>query len=340
MELVKAKRKAVPMLISLSGTSGSGKTFSGLLLAAGLAGPNGRVGMIDTENGRGSMYADDPLITAALPNSYEIVEIQAPFEPAKYTEAIKFMEKAGITVCLIDSTSHEWEGDGGCCDIAESNKLRGMPNWAKAKLAHKRFVAHCLSSSMTIIFCLRARDKVKIMKVNGKEEVIPVGIQPIAEKNFVFEMLLSLQCDEATHQASPIKVPKMLVEMFSTPRLITKADGEHIRKWNESGLAADPAEQLRKRSRVAAEDGMAAYQAFFAALSPAEKKIVQVIHVENKVAAEKADKVPSFGTPEKPADWPDGFDGPDLIFNGTRMRFDEGSGNYQKVVVEERGEAA
>ncbi len=286
-----AARRAVPQLISLSGTSGSGKTFSGLLLAAGLAGPKGRVGMIDAENGRGEIYADDPDIRAALADGYEYTQISAPYHPRRYTAAIKAQEDAGVTVCIIDSTSHEWEGEGGCCDIAENNKLRGMPNWAMAKLAHKRFLGYCLSSQMHIIFCLRAREKVKIQKdANGKEQILPIGIQPVAEKSFVFEMLLSLQFEESTHFASPIKVPKMLTDMFPGGRLITKADGERIRIWNETGAAVDANELLRKRSTAAALGGMKEYMAFFGTLTPGQKKLlVDSVHAENKLAAERAD---------------------------------------------------
>jgi len=282
-----AVRKAVPLLISLSGTSGSGKTFSGLLLAAGIAGDTGRVGMIDTENGRGSLYADDPDIRAALPGGYDRMDFYAPFSPERYTAAINAMEKAGVTVCIIDSTTHEWEGEGGCCDIAENNKLKGMPNWAKAKLAHKKFMAHCLSSPMHIIFCLRAREKVKI---TPDSKVIPIGIQPVAEKSFVFEQLLSLQFDEATHKASPIKVPKML-SLFSEPRLISKADGERIRKWNESGRPIESDELLQKRSASVALGGTAAYAEFFEGLSAKEKRMLAAtVHSNNKALAQRADE--------------------------------------------------
>ena len=170
MTFAKAVRKSVPLLISIAGTSGSGKTYSALLMAAGLAGPKGRVGFLDTENGRGSMYADSPGIIEALPAGYEIMELDAPFTPQRYTEAIEAAEKSGINVLVVDSATHEWEGIGGCAEMAENNKLGGQPNWAMAKRAHKRFVNRALASSMHIIFCLRARDKVKMVKVQEEAQ--------------------------------------------------------------------------------------------------------------------------------------------------------------------------
>lgn len=244
-QIAPARRKAVPMLISLAGVSGSGKTYSALLLAAGLAGPNGKVGVLDTENGRGSMYADSPGIQAALPQGYQIAEMRAPFSPGRYAEAVEAFEKHGCSVLVIDSTTHEWEGEGGCSDIAEHNKRGGMPNWARAKMEHKRWMNHALASSMHLIFCLRARDKVKIVKVTKdgreKEEIIPIGLQPIQEKNFTFEMTLSLLLDEHTHRPTVTKCPEPLLHLFHGDQpLITKAMGEKLRQWAESARTPSP----------------------------------------------------------------------------------------------------
>lgn len=333
MQFSKAVRKAAPMLISLAGVSGSGKTYSSLLMGAGIAGPSGRVGFIDTENGRGAMYADSPGIAKALPRGYEIAQLDPPYSPERYTEAIDAAEKAGINVLIIDSATHEWEGIGGAAEIAETKKLKGMPNWSLAKMLHKRFMNHCLSSNMHIIFCLRARDKVKIVKnPAGKEEIIPIGIQPIQEKGFVYEMTLSLMVDETTHCATPIKLPEPLAHLFTGSHLITKEDGEKIRQWNETGSALHPGEQLIKRARTAAEQGVVKYREFFGALTAQERKAIPpATHEENKRIAEKADHVPVFGSAEEPVEWPDSFEGPECFWNGKHLRFDETSGNYSET---------
>jgi len=290
MAFKKSVRQAVPLLTSVSGPSGSGKTLGALLLAAGMVGPRGRVGFIDTENRRGTLYADSTLVMKALPDGYDIDQLDPDYSPARYREKIIEAEKAGITVCVVDSFSHEWEGTGGCTDIAEKRKLGKMDNWAAAKLEHKKLVNYLLTSNMHLIFCLRARDKVKIAKINGKDEVIPIGIQPITEKNFVFEMLVSLAVDEKTHLSTPIKVPDMLASVFPVSgELLTKEHGERIRQWNESAPAADTSEQLRKRARLAAADGMDSYKEFFGGLSAAQRKALASVHEENKMAAEQAD---------------------------------------------------
>jgi hypothetical protein len=261
---------------------------------------------------------------------------------------------------VVDSGTHEWEGIGGCCEIAEKNPLGRMPNWSLAKIEHKRFVNHCLSTNMHLIFCLRAREKVKVFKkgdfmVTGswapgygeedaeipraeKDTIVSLGIQAIAEKSFVFEMLLSLYLDEHTHFAMPTKVPEPLQPLFPGKRLLTKEDGERIRIWNESGSIADTNDQIAKRSRAAASEGVAKYREFFDSLTPGQRKALGSIHDENKKAAQEADRtaekvdtIPVFGSAEAPVQWPDAFDGPECIWNGKRLRFNEATGNYNEV---------
>lgn len=291
LEFKKAVRKSVPLIMSISGTSGSGKTYSALLLAFGLAGPGGRVGFIDTENGRGCFYADSPGIVAAGPQGFEIIDLDAPFTPARYIEAIDAAEKAGINVLVIDSGSHEWEGTGGCSAMAEADKGR----WSRAKKENRKYVYRLLYSTMHIIVCLRAREKSKIIpkteSPSGKEEVISLGVLPIAEKNFVYEMLLSLQLDEKTHHAIPVKVPEPLKGTFPGTRLVTAADGQAIREWNDQGTSGDATERLQKQARAAAQEGMAIYSAFFQSVTPAHRKILAATtHAENKAMAETVDR--------------------------------------------------
>lgn len=302
-EVKDAVRETCPLPICIYGPTGSGKTMSGLLLAAGLAGPKGLVGMVDTENKRGSFYADDPDIVQAMPGGrYKRVDLRAPFTPNRYIQALKALEAAGCNVGLVDSGTHEWSGEGGCCDIAENNKMGGLPNWALAKLEHKRFMAYCLSSPMHIIFCLRAHEKVKPVKKGDllsadsderyeRSAVIPLGMLPDTEKNLPYEMLLSLRVEDGTHLASPVKVPRMLAHLFSGKKLITKADGEAIREWNDSAGLHSSVERLQERARLAADEGTEPYRTFFETLTPAQKKAVLPTHAQNKKRAEDVDAI-------------------------------------------------
>ena len=56
MDLRKAQRKQAKIKLALQGTSGSGKTYSALLLAAGIT-DYSKIAVIDTENHSADLYA-------------------------------------------------------------------------------------------------------------------------------------------------------------------------------------------------------------------------------------------------------------------------------------------
>src|SRR5690242_17663606 len=107
----RAVRRGTHVIVTAYGESGCGKTYSLIKLGRGLVGPNGKLGMIDTETGRGLIYAN-------VGDGYEYAELTPPFTPERYIEAIDAAEAAGIEALIIDSGSHEWEGLGGVLEIA------------------------------------------------------------------------------------------------------------------------------------------------------------------------------------------------------------------------------
>jgi ABC-type dipeptide/oligopeptide/nickel transport system ATPase component len=56
MQFTKAERKKAKLRLGLTGASGSGKTYSALMVAKGMG---GKVAVIDTEHGSASLYAND-----------------------------------------------------------------------------------------------------------------------------------------------------------------------------------------------------------------------------------------------------------------------------------------
>ena len=89
MEIRRSERKKAKIKLALQGSSGSGKTYSSLLIAKGLIGGNlSKTAIIDTENGSADLYAH-------LGN-YNVVSMKPPYSPETYIEAIELCEKAGM----------------------------------------------------------------------------------------------------------------------------------------------------------------------------------------------------------------------------------------------------
>lgn len=265
-----AERKDVKALILLAGTSGSGKTYSAILMARGLVGPEGRIGFIDTESGRGSHYSN-------LAGGYAIAELHPPFTPHRYIEAVDAAEAAGYDALIIDSISHEWEGEGGCVELAEqielATKRPGLHCWAKPKSQHKKLINRLLRTRMHVIFCARAREKSVQVRNGGKTEIVSAGIQPIVEKNFPFEMLLSATMDEASKVPLLTKCPEELLQAFPADARISIETGRKIAEWLSGGVAVDPEHQeVASAGREAARAGMIPLQDWWKTLSTDQQR--------------------------------------------------------------------
>lgn len=268
-----AVRQGVKALINLYGPSGCGKTFTAIQLMRGLVGPDGRIAFIDTEAGRGSHYAD---LTP-----YDRADLAPPFSPSRYQEAIEAAEESGYDGLIIDSISHEWEGEGGVLEMAEAIELRthksGLHCWNKPKGAHKKLINRLLRSRLHIIFCARAREKPKtVLDDRGKQQIVSDGFQPIVEKNFPYEMLISVGMTDAAPGFPDLtmhkKIPGELAPAFPADKLIGIETGKMLRKWLDGAAPVDDAVSAKaEQGREAARGGTASLRTWWGRLSKAEQ---------------------------------------------------------------------
>ena len=251
-----AVREAVGLLIGLAGGTGSGKTFSALRLASGIAGGK-PFALIDTEAGRAKHYADQ--------FKFDHGDLHAPFNPAAYAEAIMAADKAGYPVIVVDSMSHVWAGDGGVLDMQEAEteeqvkraKARGdkrpdwqvveagkMASWIKPKGEHKRMVQKLLQVRAHLILCFRAEEKIEMKRgADGKMEITKKvtatgldGWVPISEKNLPYELTASfLLLATQPGIPHPIKLQEQHRPLFPLDKPITEASGKAIAQWAAGG---------------------------------------------------------------------------------------------------------
>jgi hypothetical protein len=257
IQIRKAQREGARLVVMIAGVSGSGKTFTALELAHGLAGGDPeKVGFLDTENKRGSLYADK------FPG-FLIGDLYAPFSPQRYIDAVLEFQKAGVEVLVVDSFSHEWEGIGGCLEIRAQN--RGPQGDKIAKEGHKRLMNVLLSCNMHIILCLRAREKVDFA---DPKNPVSLGIQPITEKNVMFEATASLMMWDEGKAQSVVKCPDALRTILGREKgYITRKDGEALRAWVGGAQQLDPElERHRNELRTVTQSGSEALRKAWAAL--------------------------------------------------------------------------
>jgi hypothetical protein len=182
-----ASRQSVKPLIVLYSESGCGKTYGSLLLARGFVGANGRIEFVDTERGRGQLYAD------VIPGGYNVTDFDEPFHPSRFVEVIKHVEKSGAQIGVLDSGSAEWEGSpGGVLDLAAENEQKsgkpGLHVWRQPKIEHAKFVQALLRSTIPWVVCLRAKHKSRQAKQDGRSVIVKDDhTSPLQSEDFIFE---------------------------------------------------------------------------------------------------------------------------------------------------------
>lgn len=160
---------------------------------------------------------------------------------------IREFEKAGVEVLVIDSVSHEWAGQGGCLDIAATSK--GAHAWKLAKGSHKQFMSAMLQSPMHIIACIRETEKTDWA---DKANPVKLGLLPIQEKEFVFELTASVQMKDNGRTQTVLKCPEELLPILGRGTgYISSQDGAALRAWVSGAEVNDPA-VMRWRDRLLA----------------------------------------------------------------------------------------
>lgn len=227
--LQRATRKKTKLRLNLSAPAGAGKTYSALLMAKGLVGDWEKIAVIDTENGSASLY--DHL------GQFNVIDLAPPFTPERYIEAIDACVSAGMECIIIDSSSHEWNGPGGCIDLNEKLAQAKYRNntwsaWNETTPRHDAFVSKVLHAPCHVITCTRS----KMETVMGEgNKVKKLGMKDIQREGWEYELTVSLSIDRDTHTAIASKDRTELFE-GKDPFIITEATGQLIRNWCELGI--------------------------------------------------------------------------------------------------------
>lgn len=229
MQLRQSMRRAAKMRLALAGASGSGKTYSSLLIAYGMTGDWSKIAVIDSENCSADLYAHL--------GSYQVLTLEN-YAPETYVEAIGICEQAGAEVIIIDSISHCWDY---LLDFHANLQGNSFANWAKVTPRQNAFIQRILTSSAHVICTMRSKQDYVLSDKNGKMVPEKVGLKAVQRDNVDYEFTAVLDI-AMNHKAITSKDRTGL--FTGRPEfLITPAVGQAILKWCNMTQPVQPSVQ-------------------------------------------------------------------------------------------------
>jgi hypothetical protein len=227
--------------IGFVGPAGSGKTYTSLIFATSLG---TKICLIDSENLSSEKYADK--------FDFDVLPLDPPYSPERYTQAIKFADEQGYDVVVIDSLSHAWAGEGGALEMVDNNKARYKGNsyaaWRDVTPQHNKLIDTILRANAHVIACMRAKtDYVQEKDAKGNTVIRKVGMAPVQREgmDYEFDIVFDLDWD---HRGIVTKsrFDEIADQVFMKPG---KEVAEKIAGWLNSGEAA-PERPVRPEPEV------------------------------------------------------------------------------------------
>ncbi|CAM5720630.1 ATP-binding protein [Streptomyces hirsutus] len=178
---IPATKEQAKARIALTGPTGSGKTYTALVLGTGIG---DRIALIDTEHGSASKYADE--------FAFDTLPLTT-FEPPALVEALAVAAHDGYDVVIVDSLSHFWSGSGGMLEqvdnaakrIAGGNTFAG---WREARPLERAMIDALLAYPGHLIATMRTKTEY-VVEADERGRKVPrkVGLKPEQREGIEYE---------------------------------------------------------------------------------------------------------------------------------------------------------
>lgn len=278
------------LAIGISGGSGTGKTFTSLLMARGIAetitGHSGApIGYADTENKRALHYKSN--FPEMVHFDFKAVDDEGNlvgFRPERWIELIDAAEEAELPVLILDSFSHAWEGVGGVLDmhaevqdrlVKEAEKRANgrydvdpakysQLAWAEVKPQYRRLIDRIVRAKTNIIICTRAKPVMQqgyggkaknARKTKTRRDDVPWD--PASDGDLMFEMTTMVILDPADpgcpiHQ---IKVSDQFKNILNPRVQMGVETGRQMAIWAKGQGGAREQKDVMDAARATARKG-------------------------------------------------------------------------------------
>lgn len=239
----KATRKKQKLRLLIEGAAGSGKTMTALKIAKGLVGEDAKIVVLDTENGSASLYSDR--------FDFYTTELKPPYSPQNYILKIKEIEKFKADICIIDSMSMVWSGQGGCLDIQTGLGGR-FQDWAKVTPQYESFMNAILQSPMHIICTARTKTDWSMDKDDsGKTKVEKLGLKTEARDGTDYTFTTVFRLNQ-NHYATCSKDRTSMFDNLN--EILDENTGVKLKEWLEQSETSVKEENKKPKKQPKQEE--------------------------------------------------------------------------------------
>jgi hypothetical protein len=241
-----AVRSQAKLKIALEGPPGVGKTYSALLMAKELS--TGKIGLLDSENGRALKAAGQP----GIPKEWHHEPMADP-TVQDYLDRTDAAEADGVDVLIYDSWSHSWMAALEAVDAMGGNKFSN--GWKAVSPLVKKLIRKMLAYPGHNIATMRV-DTDWAMEKDDKGKVVPqkIGLKTVAGKgvDYEFDWVLrfvggnKLVVMKTTNEALLAK--DSIVDRADLPKIARR-----LVEWLNEGAPPTPLQTASNALRFAAD---------------------------------------------------------------------------------------
>jgi hypothetical protein len=253
----KARREKMKAVIGFIGCSGSGKTAGALLTASGMmqeaypALPQEerweKIGVIDTEHGRSKLYANTDFDGEWI-GEFLHIDFDPPYTTERYDMAVRAMKEAGCEIIIIDSLSHNWQGEGGIVETHGKMSGNSFQNWGKLA-SETTSLVKTLTRNDVHIFCTLRTKTEYVVEPNAEGKAAPrkIGTKPVQKDEMEYEFMVNFNIS-IDHAA---ETSKDNTRIFEGNEFKLNADvGRKLYKWLELGVDVKAEEEAKRTSLI------------------------------------------------------------------------------------------
>jgi hypothetical protein len=213
MLLQKAQKTLAYGKVGIFGFQGSGKTYTGSMIAIGLgkATGNKKVAFFDTETG------SDWMIERLEAEGFEVYQVKS-MSFTDLLQTIRECEQNQIGILIIDSITHVWRE---LCDSYKKKlgrKKLQFQDWDTIKGEWSEYTKLFINSKVHIVVCGRAGYEYDtLIDEEGNKELLKTGTKMKSESEFGFEPHLVIEMERVVPDKE-----KLLSETSKSKRQTTK----------------------------------------------------------------------------------------------------------------------